>query len=135
MGKENLPSNIQRSAPTELDAEIQKLMKRIIELEEINSRIQTDDMKNEAVSKLKEENETVQKKYEMAKRLCTLRNDDNMKLKLELDNLKIKFRETEAALEHKIAVFQQKYATAKEICEIRRIKIAELEGVCHLKNN
>lgn len=129
MGKENLPSNIQRSASQDFEMENQKLIKRISELEETNSRLQTDDMKNEAVTKLKEENENVHKKYEMAKRLCTLRNDDNMKLKLELDNLKIKFTETEAALEKKIAIFQQKYATAKEICEIRRNRIAELEGV------
>lgn len=129
MGKENLPSNIQRSASQDFEMENQKLIKRISELEETNSRLQTDDMKNEAVTKLKEENENVHKKYEMAKRLCTLRNDDNMKLKLELDNLKIKFTETETALEKKIAIFQQKYATAKEICEIRRNRIAELEGV------
>lgn len=125
VGKENLSSNVPRSA---LETENQSLIRRIKELEELNSRIQTDDMKNEAMIKLKEDVDNVQKKYEMAKRLCNIRNDDIAKLKQEIENFKIKINELQTEADSKLAKLQKKYNTAKEIAEMRRHKIAELGG-------
>lgn len=125
IGKENQPSNVLR---TNLESENQMLQKRIQELEDLNSHIQTDDMKNEAMNRLKEDNETVQKKYEMAKRLCTLRNDDITKLKSEVDKLKLKYMELQKESDSKLERMQKKYNMAKEIAEFRRLKIAELGG-------
>lgn len=76
--------------------------------------------------------EDLARKYDMAKRLCNLRNDSIEKLQKQLAD-KQQMEEYIQQLQNKIAVdteefivMKAKYENAKEICDLRKKKLKEL---------
>jgi ABC-type enterochelin transport system ATPase subunit len=114
------------------EIEIQLLRKKVVELEELTSRLQTDDTKNSALVEVKKELEAIVKKYDMVKRLCNLRNEDNNQLKLKVDDMTKFINESQLKHEKECEALRQKYIMARELGDFRRKKIDELENA--LKN-
>ena len=110
--KENTANNtVKASEYKALESENLFLKKKLQEIEGKVNEHQTDDTKS-AVEKLNQDLEFLQKKYDMARRLCNLRNDDIAKFKEEL-----------ASQKEFMARLQDKYERTKTICDIRLEKI------------
>lgn len=119
MGKENVAVNsvITKSA---IETENQTLKKKLQELEEL----QTDDVKAtvKAESELKEEFDRLQKKYDMTRRLCNLRNDDITSLKTQVNQLKEEVTKVQADNER----LMRKYSQVRDLCQMRTDKLNDL---------
>lgn len=72
---------------------------------------------NEKLEMLMADYEVLKKKYDITRRLCTLRNDDIAKHKAEF-----------ALLYERHAHLNEKYEKVKEICDLRLTKLQELRG-------
>lgn len=107
------------------------LKKKLQELEERRSQPQTDDSKeaNKDAEAFKEEIEKLQRKYDMTRRLCNLRNDDISGLRFEIAQLKEQVAQLQAAYHVKEVDFNklsQKYQTVRQLCNYRLDKLNQL---------
>jgi uncharacterized protein YgiM (DUF1202 family) len=90
--------------------------------------MQTDDMKVQvkAESDLKKDLDMLQKKYDMTRRLCNLRNEDIVGLNAEVAKLKDQIVKMQAAYQEKMAQLYNKYVTSKELVKRRTKKLSDL---------
>lgn len=101
------------------------------ELEERRNQAQNDDNKVELVDVLKGDMEKLQKKYDMTRRLCNLRNDDITTLRQEVHQLKEQISHMQLVSQMKesdFAKLSQKYQTVKSLCEMRKEKLNSLRA-------
>ena len=121
-GKENMPGNI---AKTAVESENLQLKKR---LQEIEDKMQTDDMKvsAKAESEIKEDFERLQKKYDMTRRLCNLRNDDICGLKAEVTQLKEQIAQMQNSYQAEVERLTNKYLKTRDLCQLRTNKLNDL---------
>jgi uncharacterized phage infection (PIP) family protein YhgE len=122
MGKENVTSNITK--PSAIENENQMLKKKLQELEEM----QTDDVKAtvKADTELRDEFERLQKKYDMTRRLCNLRNDDISTLKTQVAQLKEQITQMQANFESDLDKWSKKYSKVRDLCHMRTEKLNSL---------
>lgn len=126
--KENVSMNITKAPELKaIEQENSILKKKLQEFEE-KANLQTDDVK---ASVKQEELDSLKKKYDMARRLCNLRNDDNSKLQKEITRLSEELSESKTWCDSKAAEnkkIMEKYGVMKDICERRFEKIRNLKA-------
>jgi DNA repair exonuclease SbcCD ATPase subunit len=122
MGKENVTSNITK--PSAIENENQMLKKKLQELEDM----QTDDVKAtvKADTELREEFERLQKKYDMTRRLCNLRNDDISTLKTQVAQLNEQIVQMQANFQLELEKWSKKYTKVRDLCQMRTDKLNNL---------
>lgn len=131
--KENVSSNIVIKSHA-VEKENAALKKKLQELEKKQAREQTDDVKASLkieVDKLKAELVELEKKYDMTRRLCNLRNDDVTQLKKAVAQQKEQLFILESNLAVKNEDFRklrEKYDGVKQICNLRLDKLNALRS-------
>lgn len=127
IGKENLSSNIVGKAHA-METENLMLKKKLEELEEKQNSEKTEEgnflVQTTEMSKLKEEFQVLQKKYDLTRRLCNLRNDDIVKLKAEVNSQNEQFH----IMQSNFMKLQDKYSMAKDVCNMRLEKLNVLRS-------
>ena len=125
-GKENVSTNINPKESRAIENENSLLKKKLQELEQAHSQqTQTDDVK----ASIRTDLENLQKKYDMTRRLCNLRNDDIATLKTEMKLLKDQYEHLQACFNQKSEEHNKlniKYQKTKELCEFRLERINNL---------
>jgi lysyl-tRNA synthetase class II len=120
----------------EAQHEIRKLeeAKKVAEKENISQNSQSSVGAAENTIPLKSYEE-VARKYDMAKRLCNLRNEtieklnnDNSELEVYIKTLQDKTSEELSLITRKYMEFKEKYEHAKGICDLRKKKLQELRA-------
>ena len=79
-----------------------------------------------AESEIKEEFERLQKKYDMTRRLCNLRNDDICGLKTEVTQLKEQIAQIQGSYQAEVERLTNKYLKARDLCQLRSNKLNDL---------
>lgn len=134
IGKENFSANITKTPEIRaIETENQLLKKKLQESEEKQkNQEQTDDVKalvNADYDKMKEDFELLQKKYNITRQLCNLRNDDIATLKTEVARLKEQILKLANHMETKdgdYAKLRERYVSIKRVCQIRLDKLNDL---------
>lgn len=109
-----------------MQSEINELKAKLREMEEKSSTARADEenASHNSDSQLAQDFEFLQKKYDMTRRLCNLRNDDISKLKQELSELGENFQlQNQAYLE-----LSKKYSSVKQVCNLRMEKLNALRA-------
>lgn len=100
------------------------LKAKLQEMTEKASTTRSDEATASCIPDLAEEFTKLQKKYDMTRRLCNLRNDDISKAKQQVsqleENLQLQCQENQKLLE--------KYSTVKQVCKMRLDKLNVLRA-------
>ena len=130
-GKENVSSNIVNKSSA-IENENSMLKKKLQDLEEKQTQDQTDDGKvclKTEFDKMKDEFNKLDKKYEMTRRLCNLRNNDIVQLNAEITKQNELLFKLHSSLETKDFDYKKlriKYQNAKDLCTRRLEEINKL---------
>lgn len=109
-----------------MESEINGLKAKLEEMEKKSSTARADEenASHNPDSQLAQDFTLLQKKYDMTRRLCNLRNDDISKLRQEISELEENFQlQKQAYLK-----LSEKYATVKGVCGIRLDKLKALRA-------
>lgn len=122
-----MSSNVTKSA---IESENQALKKKLQEIEEMRMKDgrETDDVKAsvKAEAELKEDFEKLQKKYDMTRRLCNLRNDDIASLKTQVAQLKEQITQMQSSFQEESEIMTRKYIKVRDLCQMRTNKLNDL---------